>query len=70
MDSDPWVALHVSSLRSTGTSWNIQVQPSSEVAHPGDMRPIEALSSQYAEIAFGDESREVFERIGHERYLP
>jgi hypothetical protein len=66
MNSDSCVASNVASFRSIRTGRNVQVQPASKVAYPGDMGATNPLSCQYAEIVFRDESSKVLEPVGHE----
>jgi len=66
VNSHAWVTPEVARFDSTCASWNIEVESACEVSYPGNVRTVNPLSCQCAEIALGDESNELLECVGHE----
>jgi hypothetical protein len=67
---DAWVAPYVASFRGLSAGWNVDVKTLREVASASDMRPTRSMRGENEKIAFGDEPREVLERVGQRRILP
>jgi len=61
---DVRITSYVPSFRSLGTRWNIDVKAPCEIAHASNVGATRSLRGQDAEVAFRDESREVFEGVG------
>jgi hypothetical protein len=66
---DVRIASYVASFCGPGTRWNVDVKALGEVAHASNVGATRSLRGQNAEVALGDESREVFDGVGQEHCL-